>query len=56
MSEDQLMKMFKYTQKEFTAVRSELAEVKTNVNTYANSVDALAKQSETYMQEMLALA
>ena len=55
MSEDQLMKMFKYMQKEFTAVRTEIAEVKTNIDTYANSVDAFAKQSETYMQEMLAL-
>lgn len=55
MSEDQLMKMFKYMQKEFTAVRSEIADLTTNINTYANSVDAFAKQSETYMQEMLAL-
>lgn len=55
MSDDQLMKMFKYMQEEFTAVRSEIAEVKTNLDTYANSVDAFAKQSETYMQEMLAL-
>ena len=49
------MKMFKYTQTEFTAVRAEVAEVKTSLDSYANSVDAFAKQSETYMQEMLAL-
>ena len=42
MSEAQVMKMFQYMQKEF-------AEVKTNIDTYANSVDAFAKQSETYM-------
>ncbi len=55
MSGDQFTKMFQYMQKEFTAVRSEIAEVKTNIGTYANSVDGFAKQSETYMQEMLAL-
>ncbi len=55
MSEDQLTKMFKYMQQEFTAVRSEIADLRTDVNNYANSVDAFAKQSETYMQEMLAL-
>jgi hypothetical protein len=55
MSEDQLMKMFKYMQREFTAVRSEISGVNTNINIYANSVDGFAKQSETYMQEMLAL-
>ena len=43
MSEDQFTKMFQYMQKEFTAVRSEIVEVKTNIGTYANSVDAFAK-------------
>ena len=43
-------------QKEFTSVHKEIAEVKSNVNTYANAIDAYAKQAETYMQEMLALA
>lgn len=46
MSEDQFTKMFQYMQKEFTAVRSEIAEIKTNIDTYANSVDGFAKQSK----------
>lgn len=55
MSDDQFTKLFKYMQKEFSAVRSDIAEVKQSVDSYAGLVDAYAKQSETYMQEMLAL-
>ena len=56
MSEEDFTKIYHYMQKEFTSVHKEIAEVKSNVNTYANAIDAYAKQAETYMQEMLALA
>ncbi len=42
-------------QQEFKAVRGEVADVKTSVDNYANAIDAYAKQTEIYMQEMLAL-
>lgn len=56
MSEDQFIKLFKYIQKEFKSVHEEISDVKRDVFGYSNAVDAFAKQSETYMQEMLALA
>lgn len=55
MSEDEFTKLFKFMQQEFSAVHKDISEVKTSVDTYATAVDAFAKQSETYMQEMLAL-
>ncbi len=55
MSEDQFNKLFKYMQKEFKSMHEEISEVKGDVFRYSNAVDAFAKQSETYMQEMLAL-
>ena len=56
MSDDQFTKLFKYMQQEFSAVRGDIAGLKQDVNVYAGAVDAFAKQSETYMQEMLALS
>lgn len=55
MSHDEFTKLFKYMQNEFKLVRQEIAEVKGSVNLYSNAVGAYAKQTETYMQEMLGL-
>ena len=55
MKDDEFTKLFKYMQKEFMSVHEEIANVKEDVLHYSNNVDAFAKQSETYMQEMLAL-
>lgn len=55
MSEDQFTKLFKYMRQEFAAVRHDIADVKEGLQTYAGAVDSYAKQTETYMQEMLAL-
>lgn len=53
--DEQFTKLFKYMNKEFKAVREDIAEVKDSVNTYSNAVDAFAKQTETYHHEMLGL-
>jgi len=55
MSEDQFTKLFKYMQREFTSIRLEQTASKEELNNLLNAVDAYAKQTETYMQEMLAL-
>ena len=57
MSEDEFTKLFKYISKRFDLVekRLERAATKDDFNYLANAVDAFAKQSETYMREMLAL-
>jgi len=55
MSDDQFTKLFRYMQREFKAVRQDIAAVRTGADEYANNVDAFAKQNETYMQELLAL-
>ena len=57
MSEDEFTKLFKYIQKEFKQVNDRLEQTvtKEELNRLTNSVDAYAKQAETYMQEMLAL-
>ena len=57
MSEDEFTKLFKYMQKEFGKIHASLEQTatKAELNTLTNAVDAYAKQSETYMQEMLAL-
>lgn len=57
MSEDEFTKLFKYIQKEFKQVNDRLGQTATKeeLNRLTNSVDAYAKQAETYMQEMLAL-
>jgi uncharacterized coiled-coil DUF342 family protein len=41
--------------REFKSVRQEITEVKNSVNVYATAVDAFAKETETYHQEMLTL-
>lgn len=58
MSQDEFTKLFKFMQKEFASVHAQLEKTatKAELNTLTNAVDAFAKQSETYMQEMLALS
>lgn len=58
MSQDEFAKLFSYVQKEFAVVNKKLENTATKegLNTLTNAVDAYAKQVETYMQEMLALA
>lgn len=56
MSEDEFTKLFKYMQKEFAAVNSRFDNTNARIDSLTNAVDAYAKQSETYMQEMLALS
>ena len=48
-----IVKGFSESQKNQETIRDEL---KQSIEIYARAVDAYAKQSETYMQEMLALA
>ena len=57
MSEDEFTKLYKFMQAEFKAIHEQLANTATKeeLNNLTNAVDAFAKQSETYMQEMLAL-
>jgi hypothetical protein len=58
MAEDEFTKLFKYMQREFKRINDRLEQTATKdeVNSLTNAVDAYAKQSETYMQEMLALS
>lgn len=57
MSEDEFTKLFKYMQKEFRGINNRLKQTATKkeLNRLTNAIDAYAKQTETYMQEMLAL-
>jgi len=55
MSHDEFTRLFKYMQREFKAVNDRFDRTDAKINTYVNAVDAFAKQTETYMQEMLAL-
>ena len=55
MSQDEFTKLFKYMQRELKFVRQDIADVKDSVNIYANAVDAFAKRTEIYYQEMLVL-
>lgn len=57
MSEDEFTKLYKFMQSEFKKINALLEETatKTDFNRLTNAVDAYAKQTETYMQEMLAL-
>jgi len=57
MAEDEFTKLFKYMQHEFKMIHDQLEQTATKdeINRLTNAVDAYAKQSETYMQEMLAL-
>ncbi len=58
MKNDEFTKLFKYMQVEFKKVNDRLEQTSTKeeLNRLTNAVDAYAKQSEIYMQEMLALA
>lgn len=57
MTEDEFTKLFKYMQEEFNKIHAQLEQTATkdDVNRLTDAIDAYAKQSETYMQEMLAL-
>ncbi len=57
MSEDEFTKLYNFMQAEFKTIHEQLANTATKVelNNLTNAVDAFAKQSETYMKEMLAL-
>lgn len=57
MTNDEFMKLFKYVQKEFKQVNDRLEQTATKdeLNKLTNAIDAYAKQTEKYMQEMLAL-
>ena len=58
MSQDEFTKLFTHMNKRFDAIEKQLENTATKgeLNTLTNAVDAYAKQVETYMQEMLALA
>lgn len=56
MSEDEFTRLFKYMQAEFKKIDERFDGVNVRFDTLTNAVDAYAKQTETYMQEMLALA
>lgn len=55
MSDDQFSKLFKYMQQEFKKIDERFNDTNLKIDQYANAVDAYAKQTEIYMQEMLAL-
>lgn len=57
MSEDEFTKLFKYMHAEFKRINDRLERTATKVelDRLTNAIDAYAKQTETYMQEMLAL-
>lgn len=57
MSHDEFTKLFKYMQVEFKEINTRLDQMvtKAEFNTYVDAVDAFAKRTETYHQEMLAL-
>lgn len=50
----QFTKLYKHMNKEFSKIHKRLDQTATKgkLNTYANAVDAFAKQTETYHQEM----
>lgn len=56
MGEDEFTRLFQYIQTEFKKVEDRFDGMDTRFDTLTNAVDAFAKQNETYMQEMLALA
>jgi hypothetical protein len=55
MAEDEFTKLSKYIQGEFKTIHDqlEMTATKKELDRLTNAVDAYAKQSETYMQEML---
>ena len=58
MSEDEFTKLYKYMQVEFKKVNDHLDKTSTkdDLDRLTNAVDSHAKQVETYIKEMLALA
>ncbi len=60
MKDDEFTKLFKYVQQEFTTLRTDMNGrfdgVDKRIDNLTGAVDAFAKQSESYMQEMLALS
>jgi uncharacterized coiled-coil DUF342 family protein len=56
MSEEDFTKLYRYFDKRFSEVEKQFEKVHDDNNKTLNAVDAYAKQAETYMQEMLALA
>lgn len=58
MSQDEFTKLFLYVQELRQEMNERFDETasKKDLNGLINAVDAFAKQSETYMQEMLALS
>ena len=56
MKKDEFTKLFKYMLKEFKKVNDQLERTATKeeLNRVTNAIDAYAKQTERYMQEMLA--
>lgn len=56
MDDKTTKKLFAYLEEEFGSLRAEMKTLGSNQNHLQKGVDAYAKQSETYMQEMLALA
>lgn len=56
MSEDEFTRLFKYMQAEFAKIDERFEGVNNRIDVLTNAVDAYAKQTETYMQEMLLLA
>lgn len=57
MSHDEFTRLFKYVSGEFDSLHKliDLTATKEEFNRVMNAVDAYAKQTETYMQEMLVL-
>lgn len=59
MSHDEFTKLYKYMQNEFSSMRNEFSglilDLKRDVSSYSNLVDAYAKRTETYYHEMLVL-
>lgn len=55
MSEDEFTRLFKYMQKEFALVRADSENVRQQVMRVYDSVDGLAKRTETDDQERAAI-
>ncbi|HEY5442477.1 MAG TPA: hypothetical protein VIJ68_02985 [Candidatus Saccharimonadales bacterium] len=57
MSHDEFTKLFKYMQREFKSINDRLDQTasKSSLDRLTNLVDAYAKRSETYHQDMLVL-
>lgn len=56
MSNDQFTKLFSYIQDMRSDIDRRFDEVDSRIDIYSGAVDAFAKQTETYMQEMLLLS